>query len=114
MAIGISLAREASLRVDTQFYDQADELFHKALDISERAGPASSMQVVGILNNIAVCAIERGRFAAPEPYLLRSIRIRSAALGGDDPAMISLLEKDHTRGRIQKTSTMIAGGSLQL
>ena len=78
--------------MNTGRYDDAAKLFQRALAISERAGPAGSMQVAGILNNIAVCDIERGRFAAAEPYLLQSMRIREAALPSDDPVMISLLE----------------------
>src|ERR1044071_8319804 len=72
--------------------DEADALFRRALAITEQAGPANSLQVAGILNNLAVCAIERGRFGAAEPYLLRSMRLREAALAHDDPLMISLLE----------------------
>jgi hypothetical protein len=41
---------------------------------------------------MAVCAIEQGRFALAEPYLLRAMSIREAAPAKDDPAMLSLLE----------------------
>jgi Tfp pilus assembly protein PilF len=91
-SVGRVLGNPGALRVNTGRYDEAAELFQRALAITERAGPAGSMQVAGILNNITVCDIERGRFGAGEPYLLRSMRIREAALPSDDPVMISLLE----------------------
>ena len=86
--VGRGLANLGALRVDTQHYAEADALFKKALEISD----GDSLQVAGILNNMAVCAIERGKFAAAEPYLLRSMRIHAEALKSDDPTMISQLE----------------------
>ena len=67
-------------------------MFRQALQVSEASGGAATLEVSTLLNNLAVCAIEGGRFGEAEPFLLRSMRIREALLPNDHPTMITLLQ----------------------
>jgi tetratricopeptide (TPR) repeat protein len=67
-------------------FDDALPLYLRALDILERAvGEAPS--VATIYHNLGGAEHARRNFAAAEPYARRSVELRRALLGPDDPAV---------------------------
>ena len=88
--VGRVFNNSGSLREGTGHYEGARVLSWQALEITEKSS-AQSSQRAGILCNIAVCAMDRGRYRDAEPYLLRTMRIEEAS-PSQDGSTLSVLE----------------------
>ena len=65
----------AALRAGLGQYDRAVPLYQRALDIVEKSEGPDSRMAAAILNNLAVCYVERKKYRQAEPLLLRSLRV---------------------------------------
>ena len=65
-------------------YDQALNLYRKALEINERTLGKEHPQVAGILNDLAMLSLSQGKYAEAESLFKRAITINEKAYGKEN------------------------------
>jgi tetratricopeptide (TPR) repeat protein len=82
-AIAESLNDTGCLYLDLRRYDDAEPLFRKAVEISQRTSLEDDVQQVVYLNNLGRLYVEMGRCAVAEPLLQRAEAIARTASADD-------------------------------
>ncbi|HZR39229.1 MAG TPA: FxSxx-COOH system tetratricopeptide repeat protein [Ktedonobacteraceae bacterium] len=87
------LNRVASYLSNRARYDEAKDLFLKALRISEQVPGSEVTLTAEALNGLAYLYYEQGKYNEAEPLFLRTLRIREEALGPDHPWIAGVLSR---------------------
>jgi tetratricopeptide (TPR) repeat protein/transcriptional regulator with XRE-family HTH domain len=86
------LAHIATYLEDLAFYEQAECLFQRVLQISERKRGPDDSAVAEALNNLATLYGKQSRHDEAEPLFLRALQIWEHNLGPDHPRVASVLK----------------------
>ena len=65
-------------------YDEAEQLYRRALQILEEVRGPDHIEVASTLNNLAFLYVDQARYVEAEPMNLRALAIREATLGTND------------------------------
>ncbi len=102
-----SLGDLASLYRVQGRYEEAEPLFHQALDLAERAFGPDDLEVSSVLNNLAVLYKYTGRFAEAGRLYQRALSITEKALGSEHPEVATIY---HNLGGLEHASGNFARG----
>ncbi len=72
-------------------YDDAGDMYRRALGIREAALGADHPKTAGTLNNLAVVLVNKGDYDGAEALYRRALGIRERAQGADHPDTVSTL-----------------------
>ncbi len=86
-----ALIKLGTLRQEKGSHAEADELFQKALDISERTLGSEHIELVQALTSLAGARIVRGSPESAEPLLNRALTISTRYLGDDHPDLVIMV-----------------------
>ncbi len=84
LALADALYRLGILRRQQGKYDEAEQLYRRALVIREREHGPNDLEVAATLNNLAAVEALQGKYDEARPLLQRALDIRRAVLGGDN------------------------------
>jgi CHAT domain-containing protein/Tfp pilus assembly protein PilF len=83
--VAVSLNNLAVLYARQARFDEAEPLYRRALEITEKVHGQEHPSVAISLNNLAAVCEQQGRLAEAVPLLQRSLRTREGKLGEDHP-----------------------------
>jgi tetratricopeptide (TPR) repeat protein len=83
--LATSLNNLASLEHAQRKYANAESLYRRSLDLSEKIFGPESPKLAGVLNNLGNLLQEQARYSEAGPLLQRALGIREKALGSEDP-----------------------------
>jgi len=86
------LARIAACLEDLALYEQAEHLFQRVVQISERRLGSEHAEVAEALNNLAALCRKQSKYEKAESLFLRALHIWEHTLGPDHPSVASVLK----------------------
>jgi len=106
------LSQLGALKHDMGSYDEAEEVFRRALNISERVIGPDDVRLVSALTGLGAARIMRGAPEEAEPVITRALAIAEKNLGADHPDLVILLN-DLTRLYLKQSAHAFAEPLLQ-
>src|SRR4051812_21522161 len=87
----MALVKLGALKRESGSYEQAEELFARAVDVCEGALGPRDLRLVPALTGLGTARLMLGRADAAEPALTRALAISEAQLGETHPDLVILL-----------------------
>ncbi len=86
-----ALVKLGALRLEKGSHSEAEELFRKALDISERTLGSDHIELVQVLIGLGSARMLNGPAETAEPFLNRALSLSARYLGDDHPDLVIMV-----------------------
>ena len=112
LELASALSRLGALKQEMGSYAEAEEIFRRTLNVTERVVGSDDLRLVTALTGLGAARIMRGAPEEAEPVITRALTIAENSLGADHPDLVILLN-DLTRLYLKQSAYAYAEPLLQ-